>query len=536
MLGRLYSLIVYRLVLMCLLLIYQLLAALAGFRVMPFNLVLAGVVAVSILTVIYMVVFHRYRGVRVNYYSFILVQFFFDILVVSFLVAISGGENSLFRFAYLMIIVLSATFLDKIAIYVIMILSISVWYLTLSFLPIHLSGTSWFEVDPRGFSPAGYSVLMGQTLFCFLTTLLSGFMQSAYRTSQSTLRVQYQRIRSLRETRKKIVESLPSGLITCRQNGQIDFVNQMGQRILGRSVEELQGVPAWELLDIEPPEEGKEVQVRVERQVSLGETRKDLGITFRPLEMESGSGGYLIVFQDLTKIKLLEAHKLLKDKMAAIGKVAAGVAHEIRNPLASISGSIQVLKEFMPHDPDAEALADIVARETNRLNEIISQFLAYARPGAPPQFEPMDLSETVRTFARLVANDPQMKGLQLVIDAPEPCVMFGDRHKLIQVFWNILRNSFQACRQDPRVEIGCHPRGEDVEFYLEDNGIGMSEEQLKDLFTPFQSFSKSGMGLGMSIVFDIVQMHHGKISVKSEPGVGTRVNLVFKRHEETMSL
>ncbi len=535
MLGRIYSLIVYRLVLMCLLLVYQLLAAVAGFPVIRFSMVLGCVIGVSILTVIYMVVFHRFRGVRTNYYSFVLTQFFFDILLVRVLGAVSGGEASLFRFAYLMIIVLSATFLDKIAIYVIMILSLSAWYLTLSITPLQMDG-SVFDQSADLFSPAGYSVLLGQTLFCFLTTLLSGFMQSAYRSSQSALRMQLQRIRSLRETRKKIVESLPSGLITCGPDGRIDYVNLMGQRILGKNAEALQQKIVWDLLDISPPEGDSETQVRVERRFSMGTTKKELGITFRPLEMESGLGGYLIVFQDLTKIKLLEAHKLLKDKMAAIGKVAAGVAHEIRNPLASISGSIQVLKELMPEDPDAAALADIVAHETNRLNEIISQFLAYARPGAPPQFEPFDLTELVRSFAKLARNDVQMKSLTIETICPEqPCRMFGDQHKLTQVFWNILRNSFHACKDEPKVEMGCRVVEEDVVFYLKDNGIGMSEEQLKDLFTPFQSFSRTGMGLGMSIVFDIVQMHHGKISVQSSPGEGTMVTLRFKRYEESLA-
>jgi len=529
--GRILSLTVYRVVLVSLLLVYQLLALLADFPAMPFQSVVLVVLVVSLLSCFYLWFLRNYDRRREQLIGFIFIQFFFDTLLVSILVLFTGGESSHLRIAYLMIIVLSALFLDKISIYVMMVLSLGFY-----FLAVNLHTLLFVERFPYGsdFLLSGYPIIMGQTLLCLVTALLSGFMQSAYRASRRTVQDQEARIRSLREIRDKIVESLPSGLMTCEDDGRISFINKMGVKILQRSLDSLKGTSVWALFDLDPPlADDPQHLSRVERRISVAGTKRSFGISFRPLEMESGRHGIMVVFQDLTKIRLLEAHKLLADKMAAIGKMAAGVAHEIRNPLAAISGSIQVLKEVLPEDPTALELADIVHTETRRLDDIISQFLAYARPGSPPFFETLDLVSCVTAFLQLVEHDAQMKDLVVDLDFPnEKCMIMGDQGRLQQVFWNLLRNSYQACKTAPRVEMGCQLQEEEVIFRITDNGIGMTEEQLKDLFTPFQSFSNTGTGLGMSIVYDIIEMHHGKIDVRSKPGVGTTVYLTFPKIEE----
>ncbi len=536
MLGRILSLTVYRLVLVSLVLLYQLLAFFADFPIMPFRSIWMMVVGVSILTVCYLGHLHFFAENKIDLSSFVFTQFIFDILFVSILVILTGGAESNLRFAYLMIIVLSAVFLEKITIYVIMVLTLAFFFLALSSAPFLLT------FDPRvglfsDFGITNHAVLVGQTLLCLVTALLSGFMQSVYLSSRRALYREEQRVRSLEEIRIKIVESLPSGLITCDKTGSIHFVNRMGLKILQRSMSQLVGVNVWELFNLDPhttgPIKDGERLSRVERRIMIGDANKILGLSYRPMEMEPGARGFMINFQDLTKIKLLEAHELLEDKMAAIGKVAAGVAHEIRNPLASISGSIQVLKEVLSEGPTAVELADIVARETTRLNEIISQFLAYARPGSPPSFQAVDILECLRQFVQITKNDAQMKDLSVTTVFPEgPCNILGDQPKLIQVFWNLLRNSYHACRTNPRIELSCFREEKTVILKIQDNGIGMTEEQLKDLFTPFQSFNKTGSGLGMSIVYDIIKMHHGTIDVRSKVGEGTAIIMRFPKYEE----
>ena len=532
MLARILTLTIFRVVLFSLLLVYQLLGVFVDIPILPFPHVVFAVSAVFVLTACSLLYLQRHSA-RSDLNGVIFIQFFFDILMITGLVVLTGDEGSHLRFGYLLIIVLAAIFLDRISIYVIMVLSLAFYFLALS------SNTFIFGVNSN-FSKLSlanlYSgVMIGHTLLCFLTALISGFMQSAYRSGRRALHVQEERVRSLQEIRNIIVEILPSGLITCDQDGLIEFVNNMGRKILQKENEELIGQNAWLLMGLKPPDatNGSQLQNRAETRVPIAGVKRIFGISYRPMSIEPGNIGYMMVFQDLTKIKLLESHKLLADKMAAIGKVAAGVAHEIRNPLASVSGSIQVLKEFLPEDPTALELSDIVLRETKRLDNIISEFLTYAKPSAPPYFEPIAIVDCIQDFLKLLKNDTQMQALQVRTDFPKdsPIVM-ADQAKLKQVFWNLMRNSFEACNDQPIIEIGCAMENQDVLVWIQDNGIGMTEDQLKDLFTPFLSFSKTGSGLGMSIVYDMIQLHHGHIDVTSKINEGTRVTLRFPPYEE----
>ena len=530
------SLIVYRNVLVSLILIYQLLAIVLPFPVLPFTGALYTCLFVTALNIAYgWYLKHHLKGNRQGDSSnFVFFQLCVDILWVSVLVVMTGGIESNLRFAYLMMILLSAIFLEKLSIYVITVLTLSTYYLSLKFASLLGQEGGWSS--PFDVPPQISEGMLGQFVLCFLTALLSAFMQTAYRSSRKKLDIKEQSIRSLRVIRKRIVESLPSGLMIFEEDGHLNFINEMGRRLLAKDKTELSRMNVWEAFDLNPTllPAGKGNSVsRMERPISVGGTRKTFGVSYCPIDLESGRHGHMVVFQDLTKIKLLEEHSRLADRMSAIGKVAAGVAHEIRNPLAAISGSIQVLKELIPEDNTSKELADIVQKESSRLNDIISQFLAYARPGMPPNFVPFSLVHCLHDFVRLTRNDAEVKAIDLKTRfTAEDTMILGDQTKLIQVFWNLLRNSVRACRENPVIELACFVKDHDVVFTIEDNGIGMTEEQLADLFTPFQSFGNTGTGLGMSIVYDIVKMHHGHIDVRSEFGKGTRIDVVFSKYEE----
>lgn len=535
MLGRVLSLTFFRVILVSLLLIYQFLGLLAGFPILPFIKVFYIILVVSAMTVFYLWWLRHQRNNQ-DLSKFVFFQFTVDIVIVSLLVVISGGEGSNLRFAYLLLIILSAVFLDRILIYVIMVVSLGFYLLALN-TSAYLSQPLATMINlPLGVFVENDSLLLGQVLLCLVTAYLSAFMRNVYDSGRKALALEEERVRSLKEIRRKIVESLPSGLLTADEGGWIDFVNRQGQKILKQSETTLRGQKIWDLFHIPQPRDGNtemDTLSRRECRVEVGGVKRIMGISFRPLSLETGKHGYMVVYQDISQIKLLEAHKLLADKMAAVGKVAAGVAHEIRNPLASISGSIQVLREVLPEDPTAKDLADIVAKETKRLDTIISEFLAYAKPLSPPHFEPFDLRDCLEDFLHLTSNDPKLKHIQFRKDFDaHACFVLADRAKLTQVFWNLIKNSAQACQDNPQILVYCHKEEEYIMVAVADNGIGMTEEQLKDIFTPFQSFSKLGTGLGMSIVYDIVQMHHGEIAVASQPGEGTRITIKLPRHDE----
>jgi len=537
MANRVLSLTVYRLVLICLALGYQLAGTALEWPLMPFRWALAIGAGVGLLSLGYLIYWNRAKDRLQSLQNLVFVQFFFDVIAISVLVVLTGGIQSSVSAAYLAVIVLAAIFLEKFGIYVIAILSLSFYYfsinLTVLLMPRNDPASFFFSLEPQ--IARAMSIQFALSL---ATALISGFMQAAYRSSRKALDERERRIESLRVIRKKIVESLPSGLIICDLDGGVDFVNHMGQKLLQQEEAELTGRNVFEIFKLNPAKEEGKIEgrfvSRAERAITVGGVRKTFGVSFSSVDMESGKDGYMVVFQDLTEIKMLERHKALEDRMSAVGKVAAGVAHEIRNPLAAISGSVQVLKEIMAEDETAQELARIVEAETRRLNDFISQFLAYAKPGSPPLFRPIDLRERLNEFGQLAANDPRMKGLRLEFEFEgEAPVILGDRAKLNQVFWNLVRNAWQACSErgsDGRVKVSCRTENEDVVVCIADNGVGMTEEEVKDLFTPFQSYSKSGVGLGMTIVYDMIQMHRGKIDVKSVVGEGTCVELRFHRY------
>lgn len=537
MVSRALSLIIFRSVLLCVILGYQMLAVLFGFQMLPFGNVLIVVVLLGCLNFFYARQLLTNTFKRESLVNFVFFQLGIDIVAVSILVAMTGGSFSGLRFVFLIFILLSALFLDKIRIYVITILSLSFYYLSLN---IHLVFFDQFSIQAFNYwSDQIASALASQFVLCFLTALLSVFMQSVYRNGRQILAQREASIEALRNMRRRIVETLPSGLVICNDSGQVSFVNSFGLKLLKRDGEDFSNLNAWDLFQLRPDTalETNDVTTylaRTERELYIRGLRRIFGISYTPLDLEEGEHGYMLVFQDLTKIKMYEAQASLEDRMMAVGKVAAGVAHEIRNPLASISGSVQVLREMMTEEEGAKDLADIVFKETSRLDQIISQFLAYARPIPPSVFHHLSLVALLTNFKTLIENDRDMKRLTWQLELPEnsPVYILGDESKLIQVLWNVTRNACNASDDGQTVVLGCYENEENAALYVADQGVGMNETQLAEIYTPFQSFSGKGTGLGMSIVYDIINLHHGRIDVTSAPREGTRVEITFPRHEE----
>jgi two-component system sensor histidine kinase PilS (NtrC family) len=216
-----------------------------------------------------------------------------------------------------------------------------------------------------------------------------------------------------------------------------------------------------------------------------------------------------------------------QDKLAAVGRVAAGIAHEIRNPLASMRGSIQVLRSEIQADPGQAELMEIVLRESDRLNRIITDFLTYARPRTP-MLDEIDLREPLRETFTLLRHSPEIRdGHQLEEVLPEePVRTLADAASIKQVFWNLARNALNAMPEGGtlRVEMRDVEDGR-IRITFQDTGRGMSPEQVERLFEPFSSSTTGGTGLGLSIVYQIVRDHGGTINVRSREGHGTTITV-----------
>jgi two-component system sensor histidine kinase PilS (NtrC family) len=253
----------------------------------------------------------------------------------------------------------------------------------------------------------------------------------------------------------------------------------------------------------------------------------ELGVSVTRLALpDRRPTGYLVVFQDLTEIKRLEADFRVREKLAAVGEMAAQLAHEIRNPLGSISGSAQVLMGDAKVSPEHLQLLRIITRESKRLSDTLNGFLYQAR--APSRERgPVDVGSVIGEAVTLLRHGPEVgAGHEVVFEAGEgPHVCLADRDQLIQVFWNLARNGLEAMPGGGTLEVGLRSGDGEVIISVSDQGRGMRRNEQQRLFQPLPSGSRMGGGLGLAIVYRIVREHGGDINVRSTPGRGTTVDV-----------
>jgi two-component system sensor histidine kinase PilS (NtrC family) len=291
---------------------------------------------------------------------------------------------------------------------------------------------------------------------------------------------------------------------------------------------ELPPTVAGELAQLSDPSRGR----RNETSYRTGDGRRiDLGFTATPLRTPGGNAGLLFAFQDVTDIKRLEQDARLRQRLAAVGEMAAGIAHEIRNPLASMSGSIQILRQELPLTEEQAQLMDIVLRESERLNDTIGSFLAYARPQRF-SIARFDVRRVLNDTAVLLRNSSDvLEGHIIEVNVPPAEVAFeADENQIRQIVWNLATNGLRAMRDGGRLTLGARvdsaPDARDsVVLEVSDEGVGIPAEELDGIFQPFRSSFSKGTGLGLAIVHRTVSDYGGTIQISSTPGQGTTVSV-----------
>jgi len=261
--------------------------------------------------------------------------------------------------------------------------------------------------------------------------------------------------------------------------------------------------------------------------------KRALGFSLSPL-MDGGGRhqGYILIMQDLTPLREMEESVRRSERFAGIGKMAAGIAHEIRNPLASMSGSIQMLSQSDALDETGNRLMRIVLRETDRLNSLVTEFLQFARPN-PPEFENIYLrhvlDEMILVFRYLHFNNtPETRpDVDVTLHMDTEIQIEADPRQLRQVFWNLLNNSVQAMPDGGSIDISVEKRAREVEVQVLDAGLGIPVDRLDRIFDPFYSTKQDGTGLGLALVHRIIEEHDGRIHVVSSPGEGTRLSVIL---------
>lgn len=463
------------------------------------------------------------------------IQFSLDICIVTWLVYRTGDVESPFLALYLVIIFAACALLGRTGVSLVGglagILYVGVGVLTISRLLPRATGWLPYENSELSWTQFMFSLNL---VAIFAVAILSSQLAERIRRSEIQLASATRDLADYRLFNDRIIESMRSGLVTTDLLGNIITFNRAAEEITGHRAADVRGSKIFTIFgDIEKQIEAGLESIRTRTRLprfDIGCRTADgreihLGFSVAPLVDEAdGSRGYVLTFQDLTEVMELEREVRRQERLAALGKMAAGLAHEIRNPLASMRGSVQVLASELSFSQDQSQLMQIVLRESDRLNRIVSDFLTYARP---PKIERsvIELASLLSETIALLRNSPELRpDHSIVEDYPDqPLLYQGDPNQLRQIFWNLARNAMQAMSQggELTVKLDAKPN-RDVTIAFSDTGQGMSREQKERLFEPFNS-SSGGTGLGMAIVYQLVRDHNGNILVESEAGKGTRI-------------
>jgi two-component system sensor histidine kinase PilS (NtrC family) len=358
-------------------------------------------------------------------------------------------------------------------------------------------------------------LIISNVLAQFLIAFLAGFLSRQLSQTGGKLRAREKDLRELADVQRQILESMPSGLITCDSGGNVSFVNRASEAILQVSADELPVaidslIPG--VLSLPPPQLGRP---RAELTVKTPAGLRTLGLTIVPLNTPPGAR--LIVFQDLTQLRRAEEELRRADRLAELGALSAELAHEIRNPLAAMRGSAELLAEG--GDAETRRLLGILHRESDRLGALVDDFLAFARPPVPLRRR-CALDELVRQTVELLASDPLAVGVQVEVE-PAGLEADVDPDQIRQVLLNILRNALAAAGSGGRVRAYFSSTADVRRIHVWDSAGSIASTDLPHIFEPFFSKTPGGTGLGLSTVHSIVRAHGGQVQVSSSPTQGT---------------
>jgi two-component system, NtrC family, sensor histidine kinase PilS len=526
--SRLGWLIVGRLFTALLLVILGVLWNRSGDRQSSLDKSLLLVMIVSGLTIVYSLV-HRFSRNILLQARF---QLAIDTLIVTWLVWNSDVVHSPYIALYIVVIAISSLFLgarDAIVTSV----GCAVAFTACALALIGHDG------GPRLLAGSLPQTIQAVGLFdvAFLVVgLLSARLAERQSSSDERLLAANQSLADLRALHERIVESIRSGVLTTDLAGRIYTFNTAAEEITGYREETVRGQDAsvffGDMKDhISETLHALAAGERSPRFETTCLTSEGLllrlGFGISPLSSEAGeTTGMVITFQDLTKVRALEESSRRQDRLAAIGRMAASIAHEIRNPLAAMRGSIQMLRSEMDSDSSQTELMEIILRESDRLNQIITDFLNYARPRSLTE-SPVNVGDLLHQTFALLRHSPEILETQTIVEelSKELLIVQADEGQLTQVFWNLARNALQAMPHGGTLEAKLEQNSNNrLRIVFSDTGRGMSQDQVEHLFEPFSS-TTGGTGLGLSIVYQIIRDHGGTINVRSREGQGTVITL-----------
>lgn len=458
-----------------------------------------------------------------------LIQVLSDVAMVTLVVYATGGADSSLNFLYPLVIIVACILLPRAWAYLIAAWAFILYgaVLNLAYFGI-IQPSSATHLEFRTLQAIIFVNLFAYLGVAYLATLLASKLRQVNVKLEDTSGA----LQNLQALHENIIESINSGLITTGLDGHITLVNSAAARLFERPVHKLIGDSVQTLFLNPLPLAGSTPthgEVRFSPEKGF---RKTFRVVVSSLAVpERGTIGYVYTFDDLTEIRRLEREVRMQDKLAAVGRLAAAIAHEIRNPLTSIAGSVSMLAEVPDLNPEHRQLLEIVTRESERLNAIITDFLAYSRT-KQYQFAVVDVLPLLHDTLTLLQNRLTKEGSPVRIEqhhATRAAFASADGDKLKQVFWNICENAVRAMKNGGTLTVSVSAMGEDWQISFADTGPGINPQLVEKIFEPFQSQFEGGTGLGLAIVYQIMQAHEGKVWARSKPGHGCEFVLRLQR-------
>jgi two-component system sensor histidine kinase PilS (NtrC family) len=447
----------------------------------------------------------------------VFIQVLGDLVIATALVTMTGGADSPFTFTYSLAVISGAILLERRGALA-MAAAGSLVYAGVV-LGVH-------DGMARVLFPSRHaSFLLGShVLAMFLVAVLAGYLSRQLSAAGGALSAREKDLRRLETLQAQILACMPSGLVTCDAWGRVTFVNRAAGVILGL---EESAAPGRSLEDLLPGalHLGRRTSRR-ELTVRTPAGERILGLSTTPL-MDEREGALLIVFQDLTELRRMEDGLRRADRLAALGTMSAQLAHEIRNPLAAMKGSAQLLAQDRAADVMTVKLTGVLVREADRLSRLVEDFLRFARPPVPTRRE-VQVDRLVVETVDMLRGDPLARDVRLEVDpGGAPLSVWLDPDQLQQVLLNLTRNALQATGPQGQVRVELRQAGGEVVLKVWNAGAPIPRADLARLFEPFFTTREGGTGLGLATAHSIVRAHGGDIRVRSEEGVGTEFAVIL---------
>ncbi len=444
-----------------------------------------------------------------------------DMCMVTGLVYATGGYESYFNSLYLLLILMGSLLFRRPWVYAIACGSFLLLWSTIAL--------SFFGYIPRtslaNLNPGSLQVWGAMNFIAFAgVAFLGNILAESVRSKHAELTLRGEEIEDLRVFNKEIIDSMRGGLLLAGGDGRILVLNHAGSEITGWPAGELEGKNLREIFpefwpEGSDPQTGPAVQRKeVLCRTASGEMRM-LGLSAAPLRSAQNAGnGFVFTFQDLTELKRLEHEVAVRDRLAAVGRLSAGIAHEIRQPLTAMTGALKELSRFAPMADDDRRLVQIVGRESQRLDQIVTDFLEFAREKSY-ELKPQYIAPLLDEALTLIERHSSQWRVEREYLSPLACAAV-DRDRIKQVFWNLCNNALRAMEPGGVLTVHLEADGRFLRVSFRDTGKGLDPAQTARIFEPFHSNFPGGTGLGLAISYQIVQAHNGLLTFSSRKGEG----------------